>query len=310
MSKKGNSLWVEKYRPQTIKDFIGNEHIVEKFGEFIDAGEVSNILFHGHAGSGKTTMAKILINSIDCDYLFINASDENNVETVREKLKTFATSAGFKGKKVVVLDEADNFSVQAQQILRALIEAVSKHCRFILTCNYPEKLIDPLKSRFEEYHVTPPNKKDVAKRLVKILKSEEVEFEPKDLKKIINLNFPDIRRCIKVAQQNTMKGKLKLNNSTLTKNDYTEEIVKLLRTKMTMGSFYTKVRQCLADSGVTTFEDIYKELYKNLENISSVKYPYMVQIIAQSQFQYSFVVDKEIEVMSMLVKLNQELYKS
>ena len=131
-----NSLWVESYRPVTLENYVGNEHLKEKVSGYLETGDVPHLLLYGRAGTGKTTLAKLIVKSMDCDYMVINASDENNVETVRNKVKGFASSMGFKKYKIIILDEFDYMSQNAQAILRNLMETFSQHCRFILTCNY------------------------------------------------------------------------------------------------------------------------------------------------------------------------------
>ena len=157
-----NSLWVEKYRPKKLEDYVGNEHLKSKVQVYLENDDVPHLLFYGKAGTGKTTLAKLIANSIECDYIIINASDENNVETVRTKVKNFASTIGFKKMKLIILDEFDYMTPNAQAILRNLMETFSKHCRFILTCNYVEKVIDPIQSRCQTFQIIPPTKKDVA----------------------------------------------------------------------------------------------------------------------------------------------------
>jgi replication factor C small subunit len=142
-----NSLWTEKHRPNILTDYIGNESLKETIQRYIDQDDIPHLLFYARAGTGKTTLGKIIVNSIDCDVLYINASDENNVETIRTKIKSFVSSVGFKKWKVVFLDEADYLTANAQAVLRNMMEQFSKNSRFILTCNYPEKIIDPIQSR-------------------------------------------------------------------------------------------------------------------------------------------------------------------
>jgi replication factor C small subunit len=176
-----HSLWVEKYRPTKLEDYVGNEHLKTKVGVFIENNDIPHLLLYGKAGTGKTTLAKLIVKSIECDYMIINASDERNVDTIRDKVKGFASSMGFKKWKVVVLDEVDYMSHLAQPMLRNIMETFSGHCRFILTCNYVEKVIDPIQSRCQAFQIIPPTKKDVAVQMSKILKAEEIEFDVKDL---------------------------------------------------------------------------------------------------------------------------------
>ena len=157
-----NSLWVEKYRPQKLEEYVGNKHLKQKVSDYLQSGDIPHLLFFGKAGTGKTTLAKLIVNSIDCDYIIINASDENNVDTVRNKVKGFASTVGFKDLKVIILDEFDYMTPNAQAILRNLMETFSKHCRFILTCNYVEKVISPIRSRTQEFQIVPPTRKDLS----------------------------------------------------------------------------------------------------------------------------------------------------
>jgi replication factor C small subunit len=198
--KVDNSLWVEKFRPTVLEDYVGNEHLKSKVEGYLETGDIPHLLLYGRAGTGKTTLAKLIVKSVDCDYMIINASDENNVDTVRNKVKNFASSMGFKKWKIIILDEFDYMSPNAQAILRNLMETFSQHCRFILTCNYVEKVIEPIQSRCQSFQIIPPTKKDVAVQISKILGAEEVEFQPKDLVPIIDAGYPDIRKIINIQR--------------------------------------------------------------------------------------------------------------
>ena len=192
MERLEHSLWVEKYRPTTLDTYIGNEHLKSKVSVYLESGDLPHLLLYGKAGTGKTTLAKLLVNNIECDYLYINASDENNVETVRTKVKNFASTIGFKDMKVIILDECDYITPNAQAALRNLMETFSKHCRFVLTCNYVERIIDPIQSRCQSFQIIPPSKSDVAKHLHNILIQENVIDNMKDIKDAIRTvpNFP------------------------------------------------------------------------------------------------------------------------
>ena len=171
-----NTIWCERYRPTTMNEFVGNKHIKDKINSLINEQDIPHLLFAGKAGTGKTTLAKILIKNIDCDYLFINASDENSVDTIRNKIKGFVTTIGFKGLKIVVLDEADYVSPNGQAALRNLMETFYKHARFILTCNYQERIIEPIISRCQSFSLNPPLQMDIAMHLANILKNEGVKY--------------------------------------------------------------------------------------------------------------------------------------
>ncbi len=163
MSFKQHTLWVEKYRSNTLANYVGNENIKQTVQKYLDQNDIQNFLFYGPAGTGKTTLAKLIVNNLDCDYLYINASDERGIDTIRDKVSGFASAASFKPLKVVILDEADFITIQGQAALRNVIETYSRTTRFILTCNFVERIIDPLQSRCQVLKIVPPSKNDIAK---------------------------------------------------------------------------------------------------------------------------------------------------
>ena len=221
-------LWVEKYRPSNLGTYIGNEHLKSKVSIYLESGDLQHLLLYGKAGTGKTTLAKLLVKNIECDYLYINASDENSVDTVRNKVRQFASTVGFKDLKVIILDECDYITPNAQAALRNLMETFSKHCRFILTCNYVERIIDPIQSRCQLFQIIPPSKTEVAQRLNQILEEEEINYELQDLKILIDSNYPDIRRVINSAQRQIVDGELKIDVDSIIQNDYKIQLLNLL----------------------------------------------------------------------------------
>ena len=294
-----HSLWVEKYRPTDLSTYIGNEHLKDKVKVYLESEDVPHLLLYGKAGTGKTTLAKIVVNNIDCDYLYINASDENKVDDVRNKVKTFASSVGFKSLKVIILDECDYLTPNAQAALRNLMETFSKHCRFILTCNYVERIIDPIQSRCQPYKIVPPSRKDVAKQMVNILNEEGATYNLDDVALIVNAGYPDIRRVINSAQRQVVDGKLKIDVNSVIQNDYK---VKLLES-LTPNTSMTSIRQLLADNSVTDYNELYKLLYDEIETYSHGKEAECILALAEGQYQDVQVVDKEINFMSTIVKL-------
>ena len=297
-----NTLWVEKYRPSNVDTYIGNEHLLEKVSIYLESGDLPHLLLYGKAGTGKTTLAKILVKNIECDYLYINASDENNVDTVRTKVKNFASTVGFKDMKVIILDECDYITPNAQAALRNLMETFSKHCRFILTCNYVERIIDPIQSRCQCFQIIPPSKVEVAKHLHNILVQENVIDKPEDIKVLVESGYPDIRRVINSAQRNVVKGKLKLDTSSIIQNDYKLKLLKILETQNKKNAF-NQIRQLLSDNKITDYADLFRLLYDEVDGYGKGHVAECILIIARYELSDSQVVDKEINVMAMLIEL-------
>ena len=297
-----NTLWVEKYRPTNLDSYIGNEHLKSKVEIYLESGDLPHLLLYGRAGTGKTTLAKLLVKNIDCDYIYINASDENNVDTVRTKVKNFASTIGFKDKKVIILDECDYVTPNAQAALRNLMETFSKHCRFILTCNYVERIIDPIQSRCQSFQIIPPSKNEVAKHLHNILIQENVIDSPEDIKVLVESGYPDIRRVINSAQRNVVKGRLKLDTSSIIQNDYKLKLLKILETQNKKNAF-KEIRQLLADNKITDFADLFRLLYDEVDDYGKGHVAECILIIARYEISDSQVVDKEINVMAMLIEL-------
>ena len=299
---KSNSLWVEKYRPSSLDTYIGNDHLKSKVSIYLESGDLPHLLLYGRAGTGKTTLAKLLVNNIECDYLYINASDENNVDTVRNKVKNFASTIGFKDMKIIILDECDYITPIAQAALRNLMETFSRHCRFILTCNYVERIIDPIQSRCQSFQIIPPSKTEVAKHLHNILIQENVMDSPEDIKVLVETGYPDIRRLINSAQRNVVKGKLKLDTSSIIQNDYKLKLLKILETQDKKTAF-NQIRQLLADNKITDFADLFRLLYDEVDGYGKGHVAECILIIARYELSDSQVVDKEINVMAMIIEL-------
>lgn len=301
--ENNHSLWVEKYRPNKLADYVGNEHLKEKVAGYIENGDVPHLLLYGRAGTGKTTLAKLIVKSIDCDYMLINASDENNVDTVRNKVKNFASSMGFKPFKIIIMDEFDYMSQPSQAILRNLMETFSKHCRFILTCNYVEKVIEPIQSRCQSFQIIPPTKKDVAIQMSKILKAESVEFDPKDLVPIIDASYPDIRKVINTCQLNAHKGKLKVDVQNLLENDYKLKVLDILKSNDDKRNKYMKVRQAIIDSRASDFSELFTLLYDKVDEYAGDNTSGVILILGDGIAKSAVAIDKEIIAAATLIQI-------
>ena len=297
-----NTLLVEKYRPSNLDNYIGNEHLKSKIEHYLKTGDLPHLLLFGKAGTGKTTLAKILVKNIECDYLYINASDENNVDTVRNKVKQFASTVGFKDMKVIILDECDYITPNAQAALRNLMETFSKNCRFILTCNYVERIIDPIQSRCQSFQIVPPDRKQVAQHLANILNNETIQYDVKDIATIVNGGYPDIRRVINGAQRQVVNSQLTIDENTIVQNDYKLEVLEILKTQDKKNSF-KNIRQLLADSKVSDFSDLFRLLFDTVDDWGAGHIAECILILSKYQQSDAVVVDKEINIMAMFVEI-------
>ena len=302
-----NTLWVEKFRPGTLDGYVGNEHIIDKVKLYLKSGDVPHLLFYGGAGTGKTTLAKIIANNVDADLMYINASDENNIETVRTKIKNYASTVGFKRWKIVILDEADYMTPNGQAALRNLMETFSKTTRFILTCNYVEKIIDPIQSRCQVFGITPPNKTEVAKRIVNILNELQVKYDTKDIATIINAGYPDIRRVLNSCQRQVIDGELKIDDTSVIQANYMTKLLEMLKSDRDKKTAFKDIRQLIADSKVKDFSALHKYLFDELDNYAKGHIASVILILAESQYQDAFAVDKELHIMSTIVKILNEI---
>ena len=300
--KQEHTLFVEKYRPTVLEDYVGNEHLKSKVEGYLKSGDVPHLLLYGRAGTGKTTLAKLIVKNIECDYLYINASDENNVETVRTKVKQFASTIGFKDMKVIILDECDYITPNAQAALRNIMETFSKYCRFILTCNYVERIIEPLQSRCQIFEIIPPDRKQVAMQAVKILDSETVDYKLSDISMIINANYPDVRKTINAIQRSIVDGRVEMDKQSSIQNDYKLQVLDILKTHNKKDAFKA-LRQLLADNSIRDYSDCFRLLYDNVDEYATGHVAEVILLLARYEQSDTQVVDKEINFMAMLIEI-------
>ena len=291
-------LFVEKYRPHSLDNFIGDSSVRDKVQEYINEGTLQNLLLFGPAGTGKTSLAKLIVKQLEADYLYINASDERGIDTIRDKIVPFASSIGFNGLKIIILDESDYLTPQAQATLRNVIETFSNSCRFIFTCNYLDRIISPLQSRCVAFGIIPPSKKEVGQHILQICEKEKINYTKEDLGQIIITHYPDIRKILNTVQGSVKGGKLILDAKSLINTDFENKVVAALKNKDKLNN----IRQIIADSGAQQFESLFRCLYDNVEEYTT-NIGEAIVTISQYQYEYSFVIDKEICVAAMLNKL-------
>jgi len=296
-----NSLWVERYRSSNLEEYVGNDQIKKVVSKYLQTNDLQNLCLYGNAGTGKTTLAKMIVNNIECDYLYINASDERGIETIREKVTGFASVMSFKPIKVVILDEADYLTIQAQASLRNVIETFSQQTRFILTCNYIERIIDPIQSRCQVLKIQPPSKKDIAVHLKGILDKENVKFDIKDLGIVVNTFYPDLRKMINTLQSNTTDKVLSLEGTSLLDANYLKKVLYILQNP-TKTSF-NDIRQVLADSNVEDFGDVFKFLYNHIDKFATGYEGEVTILIEEYQYHSNFRVDSEINFMALISQI-------
>ena len=309
---KDDFLWVEKYRPKTIEECILPERTKKTFLEFLDRGEVPNLLLAGPAGCGKTTVAKALCNQLGVDYYVINGSDEGRfLDTVRNNAKNFASTVSLTSKskhKVIIIDEADNTTPDVQLLLRASIEEFSGNCRFIFTCNYKNKIIEPLHSRCAviDFSVTKKDKPTIAtcffKRLNSILEQERIEADKKVLAELINKHFPDWRRVLNECQRYAVGGKIDTGILAHFSDVKVNDLIKNLKEKN-----FPEVRKWCVDNLDNDPTVLLRRIYDSLsESLVPRTIPAAVLIIAKYQYQIAFVADQEINMLACLTEIMVE----
>ena len=301
MSKRLHTILNEKHRPDTLEGYICREDIKTKFEGFISKQDIPHLLFAGKPGAGKTTIAKILVKNIDCDYLYINATDERSIEIMRDKVGAFAAAGSFKPLKVVILDEATHLLQASQVILLNMMETYSLTTRFILTGNYPERLIDPLRSRCQEFDLQPPSKKVVAQYINNILNKENIEHTIEDIVTIVNKFYPDFRKVINNCQKYTVDGVITLDKSVNLTDDYQVKILDELK-KPSIKSF-NAIRQLIANAETDDFESMYVFLYDKLNEYANGNEGIVICYLEEYMYHATFRIDKEINIMACIAKI-------
>lgn len=300
-------LWVEKYRPTSVKDYVFRDTKQKKqVSSWVDSGAIPHLLFSGSAGTGKTTLAKVLLNELGVDggdVMMINASNENNVDTMRTKINGFASSLPFSGDfKYVLLDEADYLSPNAQAILRNMMETYSTTCRFVLTCNYPNKVIPAIHSRCQGYHIEKLDTQEFTARVATIAITESVDVDLETLDVYVRSTYPDLRKCINMVQQNVVDGKLQAPGAGESgESDWILEYVALFQ----LGKISEARKLIVAKARAEEYEGVFRKLYENLDWFGEDD---MVQgraliCIRDGLVNHALVADPEINLSATLLEL-------
>ena len=300
-------LWVEKYRPRTIAEVILPSHIKATFEQIVNRGELHNMLLTGTAGVGKTTVAKALCNELELDYLIVNGSEEGNIDTLRNKIKQFASTVSLSGGyKVVILDEADYLNPQSTQpALRGFIEEFSANCRFILTCNFKNRIIQPLHSRCTviEFNIAKKDMPELCKefmsRATNILEVEGISYDQTVVAELIMKHQPDWRRVINELQRYSSSGNIDSGILVNLADDSIDDLIKFLKMKD-----FRKMRQWVADNMDSEPAAIFRKLYDTMyDYISPQSIPQLVLILADYQYKNSFVADHELNLVACLTEI-------
>lgn len=297
-----HSLWVERYRPQTLDTLIGNDNLKETLSLWIKNKDIPHTLLFSGPGTGKTSIGKMLVNLIPCDSMIINASDENGVDSIRDKVQDFCITMGLNPLKVMFLDECDRLTPDAQGILRNLMESYSQSTRFVLTCNYQEKIVPAIKSRCQSFEVKPTSKSDAMKHLVKILTKENIKHELSDVAFIVSSYFPDLRKIINYAQQSSITGELKISKANTQDQDYKIKLVELLKNHAS-GTAFADIRQLVADASFSNYEEVYKYLFEHVNEYAPKCAPEVILNLADAVYQSALVFEREITFVATMHKI-------
>lgn len=304
-------LWVEKYRPATVDDCILPTDLKQTFQEFVDQGHIPNLILSGSAGTGKTTVAKAMVEQIGSTWMMINGSEESGIDVLRTKIKNFASTVSLEGgRKYIILDEADYLNPQSTQpALRGFMEEFHKNCGFIMTCNYKNRLIDPLQSRCSniDFQIKNGQKVKLAetffKRTIDILNKEEIKFEPKAVAELINAHFPDWRRVLNELQRYSASGQIDAGVLVNISNENIRELMTFLKNKE-----FTNVRKWIVNNLDNDASRIIRTIYDSLyDTIDHSTIPHAVVILGDYQYKAAFVADQEINLLACMTELMSQV---
>lgn len=297
-----HSLWCEKYRPTKFDEFLGSDIVRETLKIWLENKDIPQLFFFGPPGCGKTSLAKIIISHIPCDSLVINASDENSVDDMRNKVQDFAMTMGMQPLKIILLDEFDRVSPEGMCLLRNLMETYSVSTRFILTANYQEKVIPAIKSRCQSFEIKPSSMALSMAHMIRILDAEKISYKKEEVAFIIKSYFPDMRKIINFAQQSSITGTLKIAKADAADQDFKLKLIELLKTPNKAGVF-NEIRQLVANAAFSNYEEVYKFLFDHVDDFSKSKTPEVILHLADAVYQTALVFEREITFVAAMHKL-------
>lgn len=296
-------LWVEKYRPKNLSEYICNEDMRATLQSFIDEKNIPNLILSSNAGFGKTSLAKLLVNELDAEELYLNSSLNNSIDDVRDSILTFASTYSLKPLKIIILDEADGMSMQALNSLKGIIEQYSQHTRFIFTTNNLDKLPEPILSRCQVFEMENVDFKEIGKACVRILKEENIKIDKQELVDLIKYYHPDIRQIICSLELCSKDGELKFDSSKISK-DYFSDIINLFNSKdIDIKERFYQIRKLIIDNDSKNIDLNYKLLYNNLSVYSNNKDLELMIIIDDYLYKSKTIDDKEINLMACIAKI-------
>jgi replication factor C small subunit len=300
---KTSTIWAEKFKPTTLNDFIGDSTFKDTIQSFIDNKEIKNLFLHGSCGTGKSVIAKLIINTLPCDSLWVNTSDENGVLTIRSKIQDFAMTVGIQPFKIIVLDECDFGTPEFFAILRGVIDQYQASTRFIMTCNFPDKVPDAIKSRCQSFEVKPLDNVAIMKHIIKILIAENIKFKNEDVAFIVQSYAPDLRKIINVAQQSSVDGELTLARANSADHDYKIKLIELLKSSSSNRDAFKEIRQLVADAAFSNYEEIYKYLFNKVDDYANGHEAEVILILADTVYQNSLIFEREISAVACMHKI-------
>lgn len=296
---KQHTLYQERFRPNELENYLGSPELIDEAKKWLNNNDIPHLIFAGSAGLGKSTLARLLANKLNCDFLIIKTSDENGIDTIREKVKSFASAASFSPLKIIIMEEAANLTNAAQEALKEIVEDYSMTTRFIFTTNHLGKIVEPLRSRCEIWNFKGVPKGEIAKHIVNyILEPENIEYDITDVVALINANYPDIRSTVKYLQKcvNDNKFKFVPINDDLSKN-----VLNIL--KKPSSKAWSEIRQLVIDSGNDDYQFLIEFLFEHLNEFAKGKEAEIVIELDDSQWRSKVVPDKEINISALFAKI-------